>query len=216
VGKATMRLEEIIDASHLDLEYDEEAISRELASLQDSVDVMRISNTLSIGSKNRTFVFKKHSEVVGFLKLGETISLFDKTYDTIKLIYLIPSIRKTVAAGAFLIGVKKLLDKPLILGSDKFGGVIYKQGISLVHSLNSPARSSISVLDLRTGEKYELGNSIPFRPSHMTLVFEDCEVPLLCNETKQFDGLRFYYNGIPTIYLFEGAEDRQLATEDEL
>ena len=188
----------------------------ELSSLQGAVEKLRITSTLSIGLKNNDFVFMKNNEAVGFLRLGEEAVLFGATYAVIKMIYLTPSIRKTRAAGAFLTGLKKLLPLPLILGSDKFGGVLYNQGAKLVQALNTPARSHVSVLDLKTGEKREMGDDIPFRPSNLTLVFEDCDVPLLCSEAKTAGGMQLLYNGAPTNYLFEGAEERPFSIDGKL
>ena len=188
----------------------------ELGSLKTSDVKLRITNTLSIALSGRDWVFLKNSEAVGFLKLDKEVKLFGTTYSVIKIIYLVPAIRKTRAAGAFLTGVKKVISHPLILGSDNFGGVLYQEGAKLVQALNNPARSHISVLNLRTGEKQDLGDQIPFRPSHLTLIFEECNVPLLISEAKNIDGLKFVFNGVTTQFLFEGAEERPFTTDGKL
>lgn len=188
-----MRLDELILADHIFAELSPEKVKQLQVKLRGE-KVMDISSTLALhfSHKHHAYTLVKNDTVVGWLELDKQVRLFGETYDTIKFIYLVPELRKTRAGGAFLVALKKHLPHPLILSSDRYGGVLFKDGAQLVKTLNHASRADVSILNLQTGEKQPLGDELPTNPSHLTLVFENNTFPL---RHLDFD-------------LFEGAETR--------
>lgn len=189
-----MKLEEIIFADHIAAEFADSLLAKYRKDLQGGSKVEDISKTLQLNyvPDERAFTLLKDGTIIGWLQLDDQVTLFGTTYDSIKLIYIVPEFRKTRAGGAFLVALKKHLPNPLILSSGKYGGVLFKDGLALVKMLNHASRSDVSLLDLKTGEKVQLPDEIPSTPSHLTLVFE--------NNTFPLQHLGFS--------IFEGAEDR--------
>ena len=203
-----MKLDEIVVASFAASNVGDADWARDEPELRDAPDVLTLSSSLSIGEQDRTFVFKQNGEPVGRLALGHDVVLFDETYSTIKDIYLVPRLRKTRAGGAFLVGVKNLLKgRSLILGDEEArGGVIFKDGMSLVKALNASSRQDVHLLNLKTGEKTELGDEIPVRPAHMTLA-------LIFESTFPFPIVQ--YKGSMS-YVFEGVETTPFSIDGEI
>jgi hypothetical protein len=112
--------------------------------------------------------------------LSDSKEIAGKVYKTIKFIFMAPEIRKTFAVGAFLIGLRRLLKIPIILGSDKFGGVLFSDGVKLVRALSQSAIADVKILDLKSGNTRDIEDADLKNPATkgITLVFEDDDFPL--------------------------------------
>lgn len=196
-----MKLDEIIDVSLTPAEFDEKTLSRELKRLSGGTKVLDVSSTLEIRyvSTENTYTLVKGEQVLGWLELERELpTYFGVTYCVLKFVYIVPEYRKTRAAGAFLVALKKVLKHPLLLGDDRsYGGVLFAGGASLVKALNRASRADLSVLNFKTGKKTELPDTIPAMSKFTTIVFENNEFPLIYEPTGTF--------------IFEGAEDRPFA-----
>lgn len=172
-----MKLQEII-ITPAPAEISKEQADLVLNSLdKKSTLVTKISSTLELRKIDHNFyVLSKNGKSQGWLELGDPVKIKTVMYDTIKIIYMVPEIRRTLAVGAFLIALKNELPNPLILGSDKYGGVLFKDGEKLVNQLNKSARFDVKYLDLTTGNKTEF-NDLRHKKNE-TLVFECSEFPL--------------------------------------
>ena len=172
-----MKLDEIIVTS-ASAEIPKDYAESFLAKLDEkSTLVTKISSTLELTKVEHNFyVLAKNGKSQGWLELDTPVSIKGTKYDVIKIIYMIPEIRQTFAVGAFLIALKNNLPNPLILGSDKYGGVLFKDGEKLVKQLNKSARFDVKYLDLETGNKTEFSDLR--QKKNETLIFECLEFPL--------------------------------------
>lgn len=172
-----MKLDEIIVTS-ASAEIPKDYAESFLAKLDEkSTLVTKISSTLELRKVEHNFyVLAKNGKSQGWLELDTPVSIKGTKYDVIKIIYMIPEIRQTFAVGAFLIALKNNLPNPLILGSDKYGGVLFKDGEKLVKQLNKSARFDVKYLDLETGNKTEFSDLR--QKKNETLIFECLEFPL--------------------------------------
>lgn len=184
-----MKISEIIAvAPSVAPEYMFTAIDAKQKQLETAPVVQRLSSMLTIRGAQPLFGLFRGDKLIGWVDL-EKVNLHGKDYFAMKMLYVIPEHRKTKAVGAFLIGLQRALNFPVILGSDEFGGVLFRDGAELVQSLHQSARFDVQVLDLKTGETWEFDWSIP-NEKHKTLVFET-------NFPLSYEGF----------YLFEGSED---------
>jgi hypothetical protein len=195
-----VKLSEIINLKSAPRELTSEEISRWQQALAGGALVANISSTLELRQVGRTYALVKQGLVLGWLELGEEVTLHGAAYDTVKFIFLVPELRKTRVGGAFLVALRNHLQLPLILGSDEYGGVLFRDGVKLVQALNASSRNFVSIFDPVTGQKSELAGDIPARPSRLTLVFEQTIFPLT--------HLWFY--------LFENSELLSLSPEGDL
>lgn len=186
---------------HVFVELDAAEIKSKQRRFAGAEKVASITKTMSLHFDDRhgAYILVKDGTPIGWLELDKNVELFGKTYSTIKMIFLLPELRKTMAAGAFLVALKNHMQYPLILGSDEYGGVLFSDGAHLVKALNKSSRNFVQLLDLKTGEKKDLVGEVPSRPSHLTLIFESSEFPL-------------WHEGAG-VYIFEGCEMRPF-TED--
>jgi hypothetical protein len=185
-----VRLQEIIFADHIDAVLADDVVARYQKKLAGGERLENITSTLQLNyvRDQRAFTLLKDGEIIGWLQLDDEVRLFGVTYDVVRFIYLLPAFQKTRAGGAFLVALKKHLPNPLILGSDRYGGVLFHGGVELVKMLNHASRSDVSVLNLKTGEKLPLDGDIPVKPAHLTLVFENNDFPLTRLGFNIFEG----------------------------
>jgi hypothetical protein len=157
--------------------------------------VTKISSTLSLNRIEKFYVLIKNDEAIGWLELGSTEKIKQKRYDTIKIIYVLPEFRNTFAVGAFLIALKKNLQNPLILGSDSYGGVLFKDGLTLVKKMHKGSIFDVRLLNLKTGE---ISDFIERTAKDETIIFENTEFPLTYDTT------------VTQFYILEGCESENL------
>lgn len=160
--------------------------------------VERVTSSYALFMNDKTFFMKKTDvdgadSVACWLTLGKQAQIADVTYETIELIYARPQFRQTRAVGIFLLALKKNLQCPLILGSGKYGGVLFNDGLKLVHSLDKSTHFSVSVLDTETGEKTELRQGTIPSGKNKTLVFE--------NRVNDFPLI--YRTSVADLFIFE-------------
>jgi hypothetical protein len=173
-----MKLAEIAIASHLPAEPSEEAVEAISKRLVDADRIARLTSTLEIGHLDHYFCLLRGDAVLGWLELGNTVELYGVSYDTVKFIYLRLEYRGTRVAGLFMIGLKNRMKRPLILGSERYGGVLFKDGMALVKAMDDNARFDVSVLNLKTGKITPLDDDALKPNPNLTLIFEEGEVPL--------------------------------------
>ncbi len=180
-----------------------EISSDKLQPFLDSLDqkgklLDRISSTLSLKHIDNTFyILTKNDKSIGWLELDKPINIKNVQYNVIKMLYVVPEIRKTFAVGAFLIALKNHIKDPLILGSDKFGGVLFKDGEQLIKQLNNSVRFDVKYLDLTSSEKTELDDVLK-SGKNTTLIFECLNFPL----SKKI------MNGTVELFIFEDSENQ--------
>lgn len=164
----------------------------------ESNQISSITSTLTLAKQDAYYVLLKDKKLVAFVQLGDSpVELFGKKYDEIKMIYAAESIRKTYAIGAFLIALRKKLSHPLILGSDSYGGVLFKNGQELVKRLKTSAIADVKMLDMRNGQLRDVTDTDleqGVSSKHLTLVFEEDDFPLE------------HESALGKIYLLEGCE----------
>lgn len=183
-----MKLQEILitDTSKSSFE-----VTPEFANILSKIDrngekVLELTSTLHISKLGYFYGLIKNNSCVGWIELSDSKNIAGKVYKTIKFIFMTPEVRNTFAVGAFLIGLRRLLKNPIILGSDKFGGVLFSDGVKLVKALSKSAIADVKILDLNTGEIVDLEDKHLQNPASkgITLVFEDDDFPL----THSFTG----------------------------
>lgn len=186
-----MRLAEIINSSHIRAEPDKtavDAISLRLATEGDLVkSITRQTDLVQLGSY---YGAKRGDDIIAWVELGKPAMLHGIEYDTISFIFVKPDYRGTFAAGTFLLALKGELTRPLLLGSDEYGGELFAGGEALVRSLHSSAHFDVSVLDLKTGKKMPFSIDDLQGSKGRTLVFEMGNFPM------------FHDAGAGRIYLF--------------
>jgi hypothetical protein len=161
--------------------------------------VFSITSSLSFNeAQNKFYCLKKNGQIICWLELGEKAHIHGVTYDTIKMVYALPEFRGTFAIGAFLIALKKHLSNPLILGSDKFGGVLFKDGLELVNRMNRGAHFELHLLNLQSGEKRKFEKLV--NSKFETIVFEHTDFPLVHK----------IFNESVNIYILEGCENETI------
>lgn len=173
-----MRLVEIIE-----LEFPAEPtpeVVQEICSdlVENATFLSAVTSSVALFKKGAFFFLTKNDQVAAWLELGEVAKIADDEYDVIKFIYVLPEFRKTRVVGVFLLALKKFLTRPLILGSDEYGGVLFADGVKLVKSLADSAKFEVKVLDLKTGEKTEYSPAQK-AGKFKTLVFETGSFPLV-------------------------------------
>lgn len=175
----TMRLAEIINAEHVFAELPPELVKLILDRLQAATKMIDLNSTTELAQLGGFYCIRRQGEVLGWLELGATVKIKDRIYQLIKFIYFVPAARKTRAVGLFLLGLKKVLKHLLILGSDSYGGVLFKGGVELVKALGDSRNFTVSILDLRTGDLMPLISDDQLQnQNHLTLVFEENDFPL--------------------------------------
>lgn len=188
-----MKLCEIVDSSHIFADQPAEIIAPLLKKLQISAKkILDLNSRIELCQLGSFYCVRRGADVLAWVELGDQVKIKRQKFETLKFIYVVPEARKSMITGLFLLGLKKVLKNPVILGSDKYGGVLFAGGSELVKALGSSAKFTVSIMNLKTGKK------IPFdSEKHLltdkgtTLVFED-DVPL------------FYDAGaVGIIYLFE-------------
>lgn len=155
--------------------------------------LLDLTSTSQLVQKDKLYGVKKNGELVAWLQLGADVDLFGEMYSTISMIYVVPGARKTRVVGLFLLGLQKVLKHRLILGSDEYGGVLFKGGVELVKALGDSARFTVQALDLRSGDLTNLTPRHLKTAKNVTLVFES-DVPLYKQASDTW-----------RIYLFEDA-----------
>ena len=174
-----MRLAEIINSDHISAEISPEEVGAILDKLKPAVKIIDLNSTTELAQLGTFYCIRRNQEVLGWIELDEKVEIHGKTYQPIKFIYIIPEYRKTRAAGLFLLGLKKVLQDPLILGSESYGGVLFAGGAQLVRALGDTKNFTVAVLDLRTGESQPLTSDEQLKSQkHLTLVFEQGDFPL--------------------------------------
>lgn len=154
--------------------------------------VTKISSTLSLNKLEKFYVLVKNDEAIGWLELDIGVVIKRKKYLPIKIIYVLPEFRNSFAVGAFLIAIKKNLNYPLILGSDSYGGVLFKDGLSLVKKMHKGSIFNVRLLDLKSGE---ISDFVERNAKGETIIFENTDFPLTYDTT------------VAQFYVLEGCEN---------
>lgn len=168
-----MKLAEIINSSHIFVELPADEVQQKLEMLSHAKKILELNKFTELCQLGDIYCIRRHQEIIGWLDLGRDVTIVNRAYHTIKFIYFVPHARKTRAVGLFLLGLKKVLQYPLILGSDEFGGVLFSGGMELVRALGDSKHFTVSTLNMNTGEIIPLQSTDPLNTKkHGTLVFE--------------------------------------------
>lgn len=174
-----MKLAEIINNSDVFAELPVGDVQLILDKLQGAPAILDLNSTTELVQLGSTYALRRVGEVLGWIELGDVVTVKDSPYRTIKFIYFVPAARRSRAVGLFLLGLKKVIDHPLMLGSDNHGGVLFAGGAELVKALGDSRSFTVSVLDLRTGESVPLTSDEQLESKkYKTLVFEEDDFPL--------------------------------------
>ena len=178
-----MKLSEIIIANTSDQTFDVTGETRSSFSRfeKEGKHVLQLTKTLSIVQLGYFYGLMKNNSCVGWIELSDDKKIAGKFYKAIMFIFMSPEIRKTYAVGAFIIGLRKIIKTPLILGSDAYGGVLFSDGVKLVKALNQSAIADVKILDLKSGNTRDIEDADLENPASkgITLVFEDDDFPLM-------------------------------------
>ena len=186
--------------------------SSDLGNLEDVLDsladknevVKQLSSKQKIGRSGNKLTLLYEDKVVGYISLSSPVSFSGKKYLPIKMIYVLPRFRKTFALGLFIMGISQVVDYPIVVGVDKFGGVLSPDGAELVKSLGKKKQYTVRVLNINTGEEREIEDSDFASDNHViTFAFYGNELPLKVAE----DELSEF--GI-TFWLFEDTLNKKL------
>lgn len=174
-----MKLAEIINSSHFQAEPDQvavDAISDRLAT--EGRPVKSITKQTDLVQLGVYYGARRGNEIIAWVELGNPVILHGVEYDTISFIFIKSAYRGSFAAGTFLLALKGELTRPLLLGSDEYGGVLFAGGEALVRSLHRSAHFEVSVLDLKTGKKMPFSTDDLQGSKGKTLVFEMGNFPM--------------------------------------
>jgi hypothetical protein len=182
-----MKVNEILSVKQ-SAEPSVEQVASVALTVIDAPVISNITSSVTLHKTGNIFAAKKAGELLAWLELGETVVIGDIVYDTIRFIGVKPEWRKTRVAGAFLLALKTYLERPLILGSDEYGGVLFSGGAELVRALADSARFEVTVLDLRTMSRTPLQIGDLKTAKHKTLVFEQGAFPMFkdCGSIGRF------------------------------
>lgn len=192
-----MKLNEIVisDTSKNDFEVTPAVQSQLDALAEKGKKLIQLNSKTELVNVGNFYAAVREGKTIGWIELSDQETIHNKKYQVIKFIYFIPQVRKTIAVGAFLIGLRKVLKMPIILGSSGYGGVLFSDGANLVKSLKGSALADVKILNLKTGETREVTDPDLEKTSKgLTLVFEDDEFPL------------YQTTSIGNIYMFENSE----------
>jgi hypothetical protein len=186
--------------------------SADLGNLEDVLDsladknevVKQLNSKQQIGKSNNKFTFMYEGKIVGYLSMGSAVNFSGRKYLPIKMIYVLPRFRKTFALGLFIMGVSQVIEHPIVVGVDKFGGVLSPDGAELVKSLGKKKQYSVRTLNISTGEEREIQDSDFASDNHaITFAFYGNQLPLKIAEDELSEfGINFW--------LFENTLDRSL------
>lgn len=174
-----MKLHETINSSHIFTGLSPIVASKIIERLCSAEKLIDLNSTSDLCRLGDTYAIRKNGEPLGWIELGEQATINKKKYETLKFIFFVEEARKTRAVGLFLLGLKKVLKNPLILGSDDYGGVLFADGELLVKSLGDSRSFTVKALNLKTGETLPLDAEEHLTTKkHITLIFEEDEFPL--------------------------------------
>ena len=166
--------------------------------------VKQLNSKQKIGKSGNKITFLYEDSIIGYLSLSPTINIDGKKYTPIKMIYVLPKFRKTFALGLFILGTSQVINNPIIVGADKFGGVLSPDGTELVKSLAKKSAFTVKVLNTSTGEEREVKDSDFDKDDHsITFAFYGNNIPLKIAEDELSElGINFW--------LFENTLDKSL------
>lgn len=103
---------------------------------------------------------RKDGDVLGWATV-KIAHIASKSYYELGAIYFLPAERKSFAVGMFIYALKELLDFPVILGTDITGGVLFKDGLSILQRMSdSHSMFQVQLLNLHNGETQDLPDNI--------------------------------------------------------
>lgn len=186
--------------------------SADLGNLEDVLNsltskneiVAQLNSKQKIGKAGNKITFVYEDSIIGYLSLSPAINLNGQKYMPIKMIYVLPVFRKTFALGLFMLGTSQVINNPIIVGADKFGGVLSPDGAELVKSLAKKSAFTAKVLNMSTGEEREIKDSDFNKDNHsITFAFYGNNIPLKIAEDELSElGINFW--------LFENTLDKSL------
>ena len=157
-----------------------------LHSLKDKNEIVKpLNSKQKIGRSGNKLTLLYEDEIVGYISFSAPISFSGKKYLPVKMIYVLPHFRKTFALGLFMMGVSQVIEHPIVVGVDKFGGVLSPDGAELVKSLGKKKQYTVRVLNINTGEQREIEDSDFTSDNHMiTFAFYGNQLPLKIAEDE--------------------------------
>jgi hypothetical protein len=120
------------------------------------------------GTRYGTF---KGDEFIGWVKVSPVI-VHGIDYQELKVIYVLPEHRGSIAVGRFIYGIHSLGLGPIIIGQGERGGFLFAGGDELLRAILKRSVFKVSVLDLKTGAIKRYDGAKASEEYH-TLVIED-------------------------------------------
>ena len=155
--------------------YDDEAIQTAQTYINQRVDkTVPLENhqyELKITSDNYFALFKKEA-LVGWVRL-EPQQIKGKRYHLVKIIYLIPSVRKPKALLIMLNAVRSEIDAPILINDG-----VFNDGVAMIAALSKRDAFKVNILDVKAGEVSPFTGEVP-NDSKKAIIVEGFDFPLV-------------------------------------
>lgn len=149
--------------------YTNEQIQQATEFLRDAVEVTKLEGgAFSLVVKNDIYAIKKNEEVLGWIELKK-VSMFNKPFNLVKVLYVRPEFRKKNVTLIFIHALRETLDAPIMVD-----GAVFEDGEKLIDAIHKRKMYDVYVIDKQTGNKETYSpKSINFDNKKSFLVIEN-------------------------------------------